>query len=57
MIYDFFKLDLRVSIAGHVDAGKSSLLGYLLWHLGLIPAAVQKSAEGNGKPSRFANSN
>jgi len=49
---------LRIAFVGHVDHGKSTLIGRLLWDTGSVPPdrmeAVQRACEAEGRPMEFA---
>lgn len=49
---------LRVAFVGHVDHGKSTLIGRLLWDTGSVPPdrmeAVQRACEAEGRPVEIA---
>lgn len=49
---------LRIAFVGHVDHGKSTLIGRLLWDTGSVPPdrmeAVQRACEAEGRAMEFA---
>lgn len=52
------KASRTIAITGHVDHGKSTLLGHLLWKLGAIPddrkAALERASESREKGMEWA---
>ena len=52
---DAGKYRINVVVVGHVDAGKSTIMGHILFKLGLVPQKVihkyEKESKANGKQS------